>query len=106
LEPFGKENEKPVFAQANVTFMRGRIFGARNNVATFRIKDKNGDVFELKYFGDIPVFNRFLDEKYGEGSAAALYAGEGNFIMSVIYHPDLNTYNGRTEVQLVMRNYC
>lgn len=105
LEPFGKNNEKPIFAQSNVIFLRGRIFGAKNNVASFRIKDKSGAFFELKYFGDIPAFNRYLDEKYGEGSAAALYAGEGTFNMSVIYNPDLNTYNGKTEIQLIMKAY-
>ena len=105
LEPYGKDNEKPIFAQGNVTFLRGRIFGARNNVASFRVKDSRGAFYDLKYFGDIPTFNRFIDEKYGEGSAECLYRGNGNYPMSVIYSPDLNTYNGRTQVQLVMKNY-
>ncbi len=106
LEPFGKENEKPVFAQSNVTFLRGRIFGAKSNVASFRVRDKSGEVHELKFFGDIPAFNRYLDQKFGEGSAAGLYAGDGNYSMAVIYYPDLNTYNGKTGIQLVMKNYC
>ncbi|MBQ8247181.1 MAG: single-stranded-DNA-specific exonuclease RecJ [Lachnospiraceae bacterium] len=105
LEPFGKGNEKPVFAQAQITFVKGRIFGARNNVASFRVKDNAGRFFELKYFGDIPAFNRYLDAKFGEQSAARLYAGEGNYKISVIYYPDLNTYNGRTEVQLILKDY-
>lgn len=105
LEPFGKSNEKPVFAQANVTFIRGRIFGARSNVAAFYIKDSNQRSYELKYFGDIPAFNRYLDEKYGVGSASRLYSGEGDYRMSVIYYPDLNTYNGKTEVQLILKDY-
>lgn len=106
LEPFGKDNERPVFAQATVKFLRARIFGARNNVAAFRIKDRDGRFYELKYFGDIPAFNRCLDQKYGEGSAEQLYAGTGEYDMSVIYYPDLNTYNGKTEVQLILKNYC
>lgn len=105
LEPFGKDNERPVFAQSEVTFIRARIFGAHNNVVSFRVKDKYGKFYDLKYFGDIPSFNCYLDEKYGEGSAEHLYAGDGDYKMSVIYNPDLNTYNGRTEVQLVMKNY-
>lgn len=105
LEPFGKDNEKPIFAQANVTFIKGRIFGARNNVAAFRVKDSNGRFHELKYFGDIPALNRYVDGKYGEGSAAELYAGEGKFKLAVIYYPDLNTYNGKTEVQLILKDY-
>ncbi len=105
LEPFGKDNERPIFAQSEVTFIRARIFGAHNNVVSFRVRDKYGKFYDLKYFGDIPSFNRYLDQKYGEGSAEHLYAGEGDYKMAVIYNPDLNTYNGRTEVQLVMKNY-
>lgn len=105
LEPFGKDNEKPVFAQANVTFIRGRIFGARNNVASFTVTDASGRKHELKYFGDIPAFNRYLDKKYGDGSADSLYSGEGTCRLAVIYYPDLNTFQGRTEVQLILRDY-
>ncbi len=105
LEPFGKDNEKPVFAQANVTFLRGRIFGSRNNVVAFKVKGNDGRFYELKYFGDIPAFNRYVDEKFGEGSAASLYAGESSFKLAVIYYPDLNTYHGKSEVQLIMKDY-
>lgn len=105
LEPFGKENEKPIFAQANVTFVKARVFGARNNVASFTVLDAGGRRYELKYFGDIPAFNRYLDLKYGEGSADRLYCGEGMCKLSVIYYPDLNTYNGRTEIQLILKDY-
>lgn len=105
LEPFGKDNEKPVFAQANVTFLQGRIFGSRNNVVAFKVKSSDGRLYELKYFGDIPAFNRYVDDKFGEGSAASVYAGEGTFKLAVIYYPDLNTYRGKTEVQLIMKEY-
>lgn len=106
LEPFGKGNEKPVFAQAKVTFVRGKLMGIQKNVASFRVKDNADRFYELKYFGDIPTFNRYLDEKFGQGSAAKLYEGRGDCQIAVIYYPDLNTYKGRTEVQLVMKNYC
>ncbi len=105
LEPFGKDNEKPVFAQAKVTFVKGKIYGARKNVASFMVTDSAGREYELKYFGDIPKWNRYLDCKFGEGSAAKLYAGEGNYVMAVIYYPDENTYNGRTSIQLIMKDY-
>ncbi len=105
LEPFGKDNEKPVFAQTNVTFWKGRIFGAKSNVAAFSIKDAKGRKYELKYFGDIPAFNRYIDQKFGPDSAAKLYSGEGDYRLAVIYYPDLNSYNGKTEVQLVLKDY-
>lgn len=105
LEPFGKDNEKPVFAQRNVTFVRGKIFGARSNVVAFTVEDTNGRKHVLKFFGDIPEFNRYVDGKYGEGSAEKIYAGNGDAVLSVIYSPELNTYNGQTEVQLILRDF-
>ncbi len=105
LEPHGKDNEKPVFAQPGVTFIKGHIYGASNNVAVFQVQDKNGRRYNLKLFGDIPAFNRYVDEKFGEGSADKIYAGQGDCTMAVIYSPDKNTYNGLTEVQLIMRDY-
>lgn len=105
LEPFGKSNEKPVFAQTNVTFLKGRIFGVRKNVASYRVKDSHGKFFDLKFFGDIAKLNRYLDEKFGPDSASKLYSEEGSFTMAVIYYPDLNTYNGKTEIQLILKDY-
>ncbi len=53
----------------------------------------------MVFFGDLEKLGAFLDEKYGAGSEEALYAGKGNFLLSVVYQVGQNTYKGRTEVQ-------
>lgn len=104
LEPFGMGNARPVFAQRNVTFCRAKLVGEKKNVAFFAVRDEEGRKYELKYFGDIPKFHKYLDEKFGEGSAAGLYDGK-ELTLSVIYNPEFNTYNGRTTLQYVLKDY-
>ena len=104
LEPFGMGNSKPVFAQRNVTFCKARLVGENRKVAFFTVKDAEGRRYELKFFGDIPRFHNYLDEKYGEGTAAGLYSGN-EVTLSVIYNPEYNTYNGRTTLQYVLKDY-
>ncbi|MBE5893352.1 MAG: single-stranded-DNA-specific exonuclease RecJ [Lachnospiraceae bacterium] len=106
LEPFGVGNPKPLFAQKNLTFRAGFKMGVNKNFARFRVSTPEGMDAQVVFFGDLERFGAFLDEKYGSGSAQALYAGRGDFSISVVYQLSLNTYRGRTEVQFVMQHYC
>ena len=42
LEPFGKGNEKPLFAQKNLWVSQMRVFGKNRNVVKMRLTDENG----------------------------------------------------------------
>lgn len=42
LEPFGKGNEKPLFAQKNLWISQMRVFGKNRNVVKMRLTDENG----------------------------------------------------------------
>lgn len=106
LEPFGVGNPKPLFAQKDLTFLSGYLMGANGNFARYRVRTPEGSVKQLVFFGELKKFDLFLDEKYGPGSAAALYGGESCLQVSVVYQLGKNTYRGRTEVQYVMQHYC
>ena len=106
LEPFGVGNPKPLFAQKDLIFCAGYRMGVNKNVARFMVQTPNGQKCKVMYFGDLDKFGRFLDEKYGAGSERALYEGRGQFGVSVVYQLGKNTYQGKTEVQYVMQNYC
>ena len=80
--------------------------GANKTCARFRVKTPEGNTQTLVFFGDLERLGAFLNEKYGIGSEEALYAGRGNFLLSVVYQVGQNTYKGRTEVQYIMQNYC
>ncbi len=105
LEPFGVGNPKPLFAQKDLIFKSGYKMGANKTCARYRVETPGGAEKQLVFFGDLEGFGNFLDEKFGSGSDAALYAGRGNYRISVVYQLGKNTYKGRTEVQYVMQYY-
>lgn len=107
LEPFGTANPKPLFACKNVRFLSGKKLGAKGNFAKYRVLHENRE-FEVVYFGGLDKFHGFLDEKFGVGAAEKLYqyGSRCGYELSVTYQLGLNSYMGKTEVQIVMQNYC
>lgn len=106
LEPFGAGNPKPLFAEKDLIFQAGFKMGANKSFARYTVRTSGGSRKQLVYFGDLERFGSFLDEKYGPGSEAALYAGQAQLKVSVVYQLGKNTYKGKTEVQYVMQHYC
>lgn len=105
LEPFGNGNPKPLFAQKNVVFEKGRRLGVKNNAAKYQVTDENGLHFEIMHFGDIEGFDSFLSQKFGAGQMQSLYERGAKLPCSIIYYPDINEYRGQKNVQLVMKYY-
>ena len=106
LEPFGVGNPKPLFAQKDLEFCAGSLMGANRNCARYRVRTPEGSMRQLLFFGDLERFHTFLEERYGPGSAAALYQGEGHFRVSAVYQLGKNTFRGKTEIQYVMQYFC
>lgn len=90
LEPFGKGNPRPLFAERNLQVIRPGIFGKNRNVLKCRLKDSQGNQMEAVYFGDVE---------------ACLKAMETKPVMSFTYYPSVNEYMGRRTVQLTIVNY-
>lgn len=105
LAPFGVGNPKPLFAQKDLVFLSGYKMGADKTCARYQVRTPQGAERQLVFFGDLEKFGSFLEEKYGPGSEAALYAGRGAFQVSVAYQLGNNTYKGRTQLQCVMQYY-
>ena len=106
LEPFGVGNPKPLFAEKDLIFQAGFKMGANKNCARYTVQTPAGSRKQLVYFGDLEKFGLFLDEKYGPGSEEALYAGQAQMKVSVVYQLGKNIYRGKTELQYVMQHYC
>lgn len=107
LEPFGNGNPKPVFAQKNIRLIKGRILGKNSNVGKYTVEDEQGGQFEMMYFGDMETWHHFLAENFGQEACDRLYRGAGGQIcIHVIYYPDLNVYQGKESLQMIMQDYC
>ena len=111
LEPFGNGNSKPVFAQKNIKLINGRILGKNGNVGKYCVADESGRRYDMMYFGNLDAWHGFLRENFGQDACERLYQGGygymgGNDIrIHVIYYPDLNVYQGRESLQMIMQDY-
>ncbi len=106
LEPFGKGNTKPVFAERNIRLLEGRILGKNHNVLKLKVRDSGGTTMEAMYFGDLELFSEYIDRKYGPGACDGLLMGrEKNMELSVTYYPGINEYQGRKTPQIVITHY-
>ena len=90
LEPFGKGNGKPLFAESKLRVIRPRIFGKNRNVLKCRLEDQQGNQMEAVYFGEVEDCLRQMEKKQ---------------IMSFTYYPSINEYMGRRTIQLTIVNY-
>lgn len=107
LEPFGNGNPKPVFAQKNLHICKGRIMGKNSNVGKYLVKDETGRQYDMIYFGNLDKWHDFLMEHFGQEERDRLYqTGSDGIQISVIYYPDINVYQGRESLQMVMKDYC
>ncbi len=107
LEPFGNGNSKPSFAQKDVALLSGRILGKNRNCGKYKISDGSGAIYDMMYFGDMEKWHEFLEEKFGKETVQDLYNGysDGNMKISIMYYPDINTYQGRSDLQFIMNDY-
>lgn len=106
LEPFGNGNPKPVFAQKNLKICKGRILGKNSNVGKYLVKDETDRQYDMVYFGNMELWHDFLTEHFGEDERRRLYlTGSDRIRISVIYYPDINVYQGKESLQMVMRDY-
>ena len=91
LEPCGTGNPRPLFAARNVLIQRFRILGKNGNVIKFSARSAAGVPMELIYFG--------MPEEVPELMTA------GEKIVNIAYYPDINRYQGRENIQFVLRDY-
>ncbi len=109
LEPFGKGNEKPVFADRNIRVVRAYVLGKEKNVLKLVIEDENNYRMEAMLFHGKDDFITMFEEYYGSGLLEKLYRGlseeENVTKMSFVYYPSINSYRGTDTIQLVIEDF-
>ena len=91
LEPFGKGNVKPIFAQKGLRVLDSNIIGKNKNVVKLKLLDPQGAIIEGIYFGEADDFMNFIREKDS---------------ISVTYYPEINRFRGRESLQIIIQKYC
>ncbi len=90
LEPFGKGNTKPVFAQKDLRVLDSKIIGKNRNVVKLKLLDPQGVTMEGIYFGEAEDFADFIRKKDS---------------IAVTYYPEINRFRGRESLQIIIQNY-
>lgn len=90
LEPFGQGNEKPQFAQRRLFIRSARVAGKNRNVVMLSLVSEAGFMMEARWFGE---GDKFMEEMGGSRH------------VDVIYYPEINEYNGRRTIQIILRQY-
>lgn len=89
LEPFGKGNEKPVFADRNLYVKTASVIGKNKNVLRCQLETEDGTYVPAVQFGinnidDIP---------------------RAGMRISIIYYSDINTFNGIMSLQIIIKEW-
>lgn len=102
LEPFGKGNEKPVFADRNLVIERLRICGKEGRVFQMKVRNAAGVSMDAVYFGDVEDLLLPLAEKYGKVVAQDTLAGRcvHEAALHFTYYPEMDHYYETPRIKL------
>lgn len=106
LEPFGKGNEKPLFAEKHYKILGGAVFGKNKNVFKARLQSETGHRMDGVYFGDMEALQTFIIEEFGQEEYEKMLKGEQNTIdVAFTYYPTINEFRNSKSLQIVLQNY-
>lgn len=90
LEPFGKGNTKPLFAEKELRVINPRLLGKNQNVLKCVLEDTQGNRIDAVYFGEVKACLKTMQEKSG---------------LAITYYPSINEFRGKKTKQITIVNY-
>ena len=106
LEPFGVGNKKPIFAGKHIDVSRLKIMGKEGNVIRLEMTDDSKIKIVGVMFNKSKRFMEFLQNKFGQDEIDKAMQGENNAIkFMALYYPNVNAFNGREYLQLVIESF-
>ncbi len=107
LEPFGKGNEKPVFADRDLEITSLRILGKEGRVIRMRLMSPQGRSMDAVYFGDPENLRLSLEQKYDILTAEDTVAGKCTHHASLnfTYYPEIDDYFDEPRIQLKITGF-
>ena len=106
LEPFGKANQKPLFAEKNLKFLSAKVIGKNRKILKYIVENERGCQMEALFFGNIEEIREAMIDKFGTKQVEYLYQGrKNNITMSLTYYPSINEFRGVKTLQIIIQNY-
>lgn len=104
LEPCGVGNARPLFAARNMILYAARVLGRNQNVIRFEGMDETGSLYTLMWFGEPASFAEIYAGGTADPAWTALLQGRGNSRVTIVYYPEINVWQGRESLQLIIRD--
>lgn len=95
LEPFGKDNDKPVFADKNLKLVGFKPLGNKGKAAELQLEDSLGHVVRTVTFGNVEKLEGFINT----------CGGLQDTVLDVCYNLSVDTYAGRQRLGIIVTNY-
>ncbi len=107
IKPFGKGNEKPIFAEKHLKINKIQILGKNGNVLKLTITNSRSYTMTAMIFSRVIDFMEFLKNKFGQEEINKALVGEKNNIeIMATYYPTINEFNGNSQIQIVIDRFC
>ena len=107
LEPYGKENVRPLFAVKDLFVTGARTIGKEKNMLRLTVQSSSSRTsYTAMLFRGYDLFADRMDEKYGEGTFERILSGTASPVaMDFVFYPSVNEYNGIESVQIIIQNF-
>lgn len=107
MEPLGKGNVKPVFAEQHFRILRAAKRGKEKNVLVMNVENEQGTRMDALLFDEVEEFEAFIEEEFGREELEKMYHGKVNRVdVAFTYYPSVNEYNGMQNFQIIISNFC
>lgn len=105
LEPFGKDNEKPIFAVKDIVVKKMYLMGKAKNMARLMLVE-NGNEIAGVMFNGLEDYLAGIRDKYGEETVRKMQMGMTvNIAGAFTYYPTINNYNGNESIQIIITGF-
>ncbi len=107
LSPFGKENPSPLFATQKVFMERLRCVGKNKDILQMVLCEEESNMrLSAISFDGLEQLQNLLKELYPMVDCDTIIkSGSLPMMFDVVYSIDINAYNGRTNVQLIIKDF-
>lgn len=103
LEPFGKGNPSPIFAEKAVPIIDIKILGKNQNALKFLCILNNNEKIDAIAFNKLEEFKDMLRNKYGNNFENIIKNPKG-IKLDMVFYPTINEFNGNRNKQLRIKD--
>ena len=107
LAPFGKGNPAPLFGSKGIRADRIDLIGKDKNILRMTLSEpQSGIRLSAISFDGYSQLKEMLQELYPEEDCGKMIlSSQLADLLDIVYSIDVNTYNGRSSVQLVIKDF-